>query len=126
VSGTETCTTTAAGRAFEVGDVTAYRGVAVRCADTMADARLTGTRTLELSIDQRADRSALLWGSAVLETVEGAWEGFFSGTVDPGYTTHRVKTLMRGTGAYDGLFFRLEIVGDGTDFDLTGEVIAAL
>jgi hypothetical protein len=125
VTGTERCTTTSTGRSFAAGEVTAYRDVSLRCADTMADTRFSGTRTLRLSIDERADKSAAVWGTTVLENDEGAWEGFLFGAVEPGYTTHRVQTLMRGTGAYEGLFFRLEVVGDGTDFDLTGEVISA-
>lgn len=125
VTGTETCSTTTTGRTFAAGELTAYRGVSLRCVDTMGDSRLSGTRTLRLSIDERADESAELWGTTALENDDGAWEGFFFGTVDPGYTTHRVQTLMRGTGSYEGLFLRLEVVGDGTDFDLTGEVITA-
>lgn len=125
VTGTERCSTTATGRTIAAGDVTAYRGVVLRCVDTMADTRLSGTRSLEFSIDERADGSAVLWGTTTLENDDGAWEGFGFGTVDPGYTTHRVQALMRGSGAYEGLFFRLEVVGDETDFVLRGEVIPA-
>ena len=125
ITGTERCTTTTAGRAYAAGEVTAYRGVSLRCADTMDDPRVSGTSALMVSIDMRADESADLWGGTTLTNDLGSWEGFLFGTVDPGYTTHRVLTLMRGSGAYEGLFYRLEVVGDGTDFVLRGEVIPA-
>lgn len=124
MTGTERCTTTSAGREVAAGEVTAYRGVTLRCTDTMADPRVSGTGTLKVSIDMRADESADIWGTNTLTNELGGWEGFFLGTVDPGYTTHHVKALLRGTGEYEGLLYRLEVLSpDGADAQLTGEII---
>ncbi|NJD27695.1 MAG: hypothetical protein FIA92_05305 [Chloroflexi bacterium] len=126
LTGTERCTTTTSGREFSVGDVTAYRGVRVTCTDRMDDPRVSGTTKLEFSIDMRADESADMWGGITLTNELGSWEGFFFGTVDAGYTTHHAQSLLRGTGEYEGLLYRLEMVSpDGVNAELSGEIIAA-
>jgi hypothetical protein len=124
VTGTETCSVTRAGHALGVGDITATRGLEMSCTDTMSDERLSGARTLDVSVDTRADDSADLWGTSIVTNDGGTWEGFFFGTVDPGYTTHRVRSLLRGAGDYEGLLFRLEVAGTGDPgFDLRSEII---
>jgi hypothetical protein len=124
VAGTETCSATGAGHDLAVGEIVATRGLEMSCTDTMSDERLSGARSLHVSVDTRADDSADLWGTSIVTNDGGTWEGFFFGTVDPGYTTHHVRSLMYGTGEYEGLLFRLEVVGTGDPgFDLRGEII---
>lgn len=126
VTGTETCRVAKAGHDLSLGDITATRGLVMACTDTMTDERLSGARTLAVSVDTRTDESADLWGTTVVTNDGGTWEGFFFGTVDPGYTTHHVTSLLRGTGAYAGLFFRLEVTGAGDPgYDLRGEIVDA-
>ena len=123
-TGTETCSATGAGHDLAVGDIVATRGLEMSCTDTMSDERLSGARTLDVSVDTRADDSADLWGTSIVSNDGGTWEGFFFGTVDPGYTTHHVRSLMHGSGGYEGLLLRLEVTGTGEPgFDLRGEII---
>ncbi len=126
IAGHETCTFDEANdREFTVGDITAYRGVVGTCTDTMSDPRLTGTGKNELSIDMRPDESADIWGTYVLVNDGGTWEGRWAGTVDKGYTTHRVEALLVGTGDYEGLLYRMSLVSDATDtgYDITGLIV---
>jgi len=124
VIGTETCSVASVGHDLGVGDIIATRGLEMSCTDTMSDERLSGARTLDVSVDTRADDSADLWGRSILTNDGGTWEGFFFGTVDPGYTTHHVRSLMHGSGGYEGLLLRLEVTGTGEPgFDLRGEII---
>ncbi len=124
IKGTEACIRTSAGEEFKVGEVTAYRGVTLRCTDTMDDPRVSGAGTLAVSIDMRVDESADIWGTYTPGNPAGAWEGFFFGTVDAGYTTHHAQALLRGSGAYEGLLYRLEVDSpDGRNATLTGEII---
>jgi len=125
VTGNETCVTNADGTETALDDLTAYRGVVMSCTDTMSDPRVTGTGRNEVSIDMRADESAEIWGKYVLANDGGTWEGRWAGTVDKGYTTHRVETLLVGTGEYEGLLYRLSLVSDATDtgYDLTALIV---
>ena len=124
--GHETCVTDNAGTETPLEGFTAYRGVRMTCTDTMSDLRVSGTGRNEISIDMRLDGSADIKGTYVLSTEDGTWEGYWAGTVDEGYTTHRVESLLVGTGAYEGLLYRLNLVSDaaGTGFDLTGLIVA--
>jgi hypothetical protein len=126
ITGRETCTNDLSNRSeFTVDDITAYRGVVATCTVTMSDPRVTGAGRNEISIDMRSDQSADIWGRYALAANGGAWEGYWAGTVDEGYTTHRVESLLVGTGDYEGFLYRLSVVSDGTDtgFDLTGFIV---
>jgi len=125
VTGSERCIQTATGTDTPVGEITASRGVVLGCTDTTSDSRVSGQSELHISIDRRADASADVWGTMTLENDHGTWEGFFFGTVDPGYTTHHIQVLLHGTRDYEGLFYRLEVVSDdGANSQLTGEIVA--
>ena len=126
ISGSETCIFDQANdRQFTVGDITAYRGVVGTCTDTMSDLRLSGTGRNEVSIDMRPDESADIWGRYTLTNDGGTWEGRWAGTVDKGYTTHRVESLLVGTGMYEGLLYRMSVISNatGSGFDLTGLIV---
>ena len=125
ITGHETCVTTVEGTEAALDGITAYRAVQLTCTDTMSDPRVSGTGTNEVSIDMRADESADIWGNYTLANDDGTWEGYWAGTVDEGYTTHRVETLLVGTGVYDGLLYRLSLVSDATDtgYDLSGMIV---
>lgn len=125
VTGTETCTIAKLSQTSGSADVTHVRGGSLRCTDTMSDPRVGGTRTVDFSIDTPTGADGETWGTSTLTNDDGTWEGFFFGTVDATDSVNRVKNLMRGTGAYEGLFLRLEAVGSGDlGFDLTGEIVA--
>jgi hypothetical protein len=123
-TGTETCVTTDAGAQVTVGEVAASRGIVMRCTDTMTDARVTGQRSITTAIDANPDLSAELWGISSLTNAAGAWDGMFFGTVNAGSSEHALRGLMRGTGGFEGLVFRLDVGGTGSPgFDITGEII---
>lgn len=126
ITGHETCVTNSNGTETRYEGFTAYRGVVMTCTDTMSDSRLSGTGHNELSIDMRSDESADIRGRYVLTNDVGTWAGNWAGTVDVGYTTHRVEALLVGTGEYEGLLYRLSLVSDATDagYDLTGLVVS--
>jgi hypothetical protein len=125
LTGHETCVTNNAGTETPLEGFTAYRGVRMTCTDTMSDLRVSGTGANEISIDMRLDGSADIWGTYVLANEDGTWEGYWAGTVDEGYTTHRVESLLVGTGDYEGLLYRLSLVSDATDtgYDLAGLIV---
>lgn len=123
-TGTETCVTSDGGTNVKVGDITASRGVELTCTDAMSDPRAGGHRTVSAAIDTHVDQSAELWGTSTLTNQAGSWQGMFFGTIDPGYATHHLRGLMRGTGAYAGLLLRLDVEGAGTPgFNLAAEII---
>jgi hypothetical protein len=126
ISGHESCAFDEANdRQFTVGDITAYRGVVGTCTDSMSDPRLSGMGRNEVSIDMRPDQSADIWGRYTLTNDGGTWEGQWAGTVDKGYTTHRVESLLVGTGLYEGLLYRLSLISDatGSGYNLTGLIV---
>ena len=125
IDGHETCVTNSNGNGIALDGITAYRGVVLNCTLEVSDPRVSGTGRNEVSIDERPDGSADIWGKYVLTNDGGTWEGYWAGTVDKGYTTHHVESLLVGTGDYDGLLYRLSLVTDATDtgYDLTGLIV---
>ena len=115
-----TCSTLSNGSEAAAGDVTQYRGVKLRCAGTASDPRLSGTANVAVSIDERKDGSADIWGTGSIGESGRGWRGTWSGTVDVGYTTHRITGVYIGTGDYEGLRVRWTQTGDETTFELTG------
>ncbi len=125
ITGHAACSFNDASDEFKIGDITAYRRVVGTCTVTMSDPRVTGTGHNDVSIDMRPDESADIRGRYVLSNDGGTWEGLEAGTVDAGYTTHRIDSLLVGTGEYAGLLFRTSIVTDATDtgYDVTGLIV---
>lgn len=122
VTGTQSCQTANSGTTSMAGDVTQYRGVALSCSGAMSDPRLDGGVTVNLSIDERADGSADIWGTATLANAGGSWTGMWRGTVDVGYTTQHVEGVYLGSGANEGLRFRFSQVTSGDAYALTGTI----
>jgi hypothetical protein len=122
-TGSQICTSTASGTEEKVGDVTQYREVGVRCVTEASDPRVTGVQGTVMSMDQRADKSADIWGTLKIANDEGSWDGDFSGTVEAGYTTHAIDGTAQGTGAYSGLRLKVHATSaGGTNFELTGTI----
>jgi hypothetical protein len=112
VTGHSTCEAILTGTDTQVGDITATRGYVLDCPDSTADKRISGSTTVQISLDVKADGSAEIWGTMVTRNTGGTWEGIWSGTVDPGFTTHHMEMLLHGTGEYAGLFLRQSTTGD--------------
>ncbi len=125
ISTTLTCWETDVPTETQVGAIDQVRGLVMECTvPGTADARLQGTATVHASIDIRADQSAEIWGTMVLPGDQGSWSGAWTGIIDPGYTTHRVAAVLKGTGAYDGLQFRYTQTSSdtGTTWTVTGTI----
>ena len=122
---TQTCGEIDVPTETQVGAIDQVRGLVMECrlADT-ADARIQGTATAHISIDINADQSAEYWGTEVIAADGGAWTGFFTGIIDPGYTTHRGAGVLTGTGAYAGLQFRSTSTSSdtGSTWDVIGVI----
>ncbi len=114
--GTTTTSPTAA------GDVTQRRAVVFACALTSRDSRLEGSATFNLNADERADGGADIWGTARIENGDGAWQGYWVGTVDSGNTIYRIEAAYLGVDGYDGLGLRTSQASDGLDGRISGTV----
>ena len=125
INGHETCRTDAYGTETLTDGITAYRGVVLACTDKMTDPSVSGTGRLDVSIDMRADESADIWGTYVLTNDDGAWNGFAFGTIDVGYTTHRVEAVLTGSGDYAGMLYRMSLITDaaGTGYNVSALVV---
>ncbi len=125
VSGVGSCSQTSPGRSSSIDGVTQYRDVVLDCTMTMSDPRLDGVTTVSVSIDERPDQSADIWGWAVISNDAGSWVGRWAGTVDAGYTTHHMTGVFFGAGGYEGLRLRYSQVTDRYGkYQLTGTLEA--
>ena len=125
VSTTQTCWETDVPTETQVGAIDQVRGLVMECTfPATVDARIQGTATAHVSIDIRADESAEAWGTQVIAGDGGTWTGSFTGIIDPGYTTHRMATVLKGNGAYAGLQFRSTSTSSdtGTTWDVIGTI----
>ncbi len=106
------CATRVVGTTSEEGAVTQTRGAVLSCTVDATDPRLAaGAERVVANIDERADGSATLWGSATLTNDRGAWQETWEGTVEAGYTTHRMTGVAVGLGGYAGLEYRYSQIG---------------
>jgi len=114
IGGSSSCSDTVAGSVTVVGEVTQIRGAVIVCSGNVgSDPRIDGSARTVLNGDQQADESAAMWGTEEI-TVDGAitWAGDFTGTVAPGYTTHRFAGSDLGYGPYAGLVYDWTMIGD--------------
>jgi hypothetical protein len=117
------CTTESQGSQTMSGDVLQYRGVQLVCTGPSSDPRLEGPRRVTVDIDQNPDESATMSGTVEIDGPDGAWTGTFTGTIDPGYTTHRMSGVLVGSGAYTGLQLRYSQIGlEAAGYVLTGTI----
>jgi hypothetical protein len=106
------CAVRVLGMISEQGAVTQTRGSVLSCTVDAADPRLAaGAERVVANVDERPDGSATMWGSATLTNDGGAWQETWEGTVEAGYTTHRMTGVAVGSGGYAGLEYRYSQVG---------------
>ncbi len=106
------CSTRVLGTTSEQSAVTKTRGSVLSCTTDATDPRLaTGAERVVANIDEGADGSATMWGSATLTNDGGAWQETWEGTVEAGYTTHRMTGVAVGSGGYAGLEYRYSQIG---------------
>lgn len=122
VTGSQSCEAEAGGTESTAGAVTQVRGMVLACTQAMSDSRLDGAVEIRVSIDQQPDDSAEIWGTATIENPDGRWSGAWRGTVDAGYTTHRMTGVFIGGGAYAGLRFRFSMVTSGDAYAVSGTI----
>lgn len=121
----ETCTTSVFGTQEVVDGVTQYRDMVLSCGSIRSsDPRLAAaSERVVINIDKLADGSATMWGTATIENDGGTWSGAWTGTVDVGYTTHRMAGSYAGAGGYAGLEFTYAQIGEQwSPFVLIGTV----
>jgi hypothetical protein len=107
------------GTSTTVGDVEQVRGFVATFADTMNDARVTGTGTLRLSIDTYGTVGSE-WGTCRLVNDGGAWEGPVSGATWGGGDLSDLSGLLVGRGAYSGYTYHAYVHSSGFARDLVG------
>ena len=115
------CVVASSGSETIVDGVTQARDVELRCPGDASDPRLVGEARVVVSVDQFADESAAIWGTATITTPDGSWDGSWTGTVAAGYTTHRMTGVFIGSGAYAGLEFRYTQIGEDP-YVMTGTI----
>ena len=79
----------------------------VTCADASSDPRVTGTSTVDLSIegwDPAPGYDAVAWTSVTLQGPDGTWTGHGYGIYDDVGVSH-LLTFLAGNGAYQGLIY---------------------
>lgn len=122
----ETCMTLVFGTQEVVDGVTQYRDMVLSCGSIRSSDPRLATATAErvvINIDKLADGSATMWGTATIENDGGTWSGSWTGTVDVGYTTHRMEGRYAGAGGYAGLEFTYAQIGEQwSPFVLIGTV----
>ena len=94
------------GTETQVGDVEQIRGLVLGCSTTASDPRVSGWTAVHVNIDIHPDQRAELWGTTTITGPDGTWTGPWVGFIEKGYTTHRMASVLRGTGAYAGLQYR--------------------
>jgi len=109
-----TCALTDGGTETMVGDIAQDRDIVLSCSGAASDPRLAGTRLVTLNENRRPDGSADMWGTFTIEGDDGAWTGDWTGTIDPGYTTHRLSGTLVGSGAHAGLVCPYTLIGTPT------------
>jgi hypothetical protein len=110
VLGTD-CYVALSGSVTTVGNVTRTSGLALGCLPVASDPRLLGDHRVEVSIDEHPDGTADLRGTLTITGAVGGWTGNWTGTVDAGYTTHRMHGILAGSGAYAGLQWEFSQIG---------------
>jgi hypothetical protein len=89
-----------------VGDIRQIRAEDWVLRYEMSDPRVSGERDTIINVDQRADGSAEVWGTAVLRNEQGTWEcSKWTVTIAKGGLEHYGWLVYAGTGAYAGLTF---------------------
>jgi hypothetical protein len=121
----EACAAMRAPDGTATAGVTTYRGVRLACTGPMSDPRLAGDFAVVADIAVKPDQSATLQGTTTITSSRGGWTGSWTGTVDAGYTTHRMQGLLTGTGAYAGLTMPFTQIGTDRDgYVLTGTIVS--
>jgi hypothetical protein len=108
VTGTETQTQLNAGTQASG----AVRDRILTTTDAADDARVSGTGTLQISIDYHGTVGSV-WGTYRLENAGGAWQGSVTGATDTGGTYSDIWGWLAGSGAYEGYTYYFHADGSG-------------
>lgn len=126
VTGTSsTIDTQSNGTDTTVGGVEQIRGLTFTSSARNNDPRVSGLSEVVVNVDIHPDQSAEMWGSTVITGPAGTWAGSWAGLIEKGYTIHRIASVLKGTGGYQGLQYRYtQTSTDGSNFDSTGVIEA--
>jgi hypothetical protein len=114
VTGTERVSVVTYGTSARVGETTQMRGVVATTVDTMNDARVTGTGTVNGENDSYGSVGPQ-WGTYRLENTDGAWEGTWTGALWGDGLASEVAAWLVGTGAYKGYTYYMHARGTNVD-----------
>jgi hypothetical protein len=109
------------GSSSTVANATQVRGYVASSSDTMNDPRVTGTGTLQLTIDEYGSVGTE-WGSYRLENARGAWEGSMAGAGWDGGEASTVSGWLAGTGSYEGYTYYIRVRSSGLQTELSGVI----
>jgi len=104
-----------------VGNATQVRGYIASSTDTMSDPRVTGSGTLQLSIDEYGSVGTE-WGTYRLENARGAWEGPVAGVARDGGEASTVSGWLAGSGSYEGYTYYIRVRSSGLQTELSGVI----
>jgi hypothetical protein len=93
-----------------VGDIRQIRDEHWVLRYEMSDERVSGDQDTMINVDQRPDGSADAWGTAVISNDEGTWEcPRYTATIARDGLEHYTWAVYKGTGAYDGLTYHIQV-----------------
>ena len=106
------------------GSASQGRGARLKCSVQSADPRfVSDLESIVANGDERADGSATIWGTATLSNAGGMWQSTWQGSVEAGYTTHRMDGVAVGSGDYAGLEYHFSQIGNNGLLVRIGNVI---
>lgn len=106
------------------GSASQGRGARLKCSVQSADPRfVSDLESIVANGDERADGSATIWGTATLSNAGGMWQSTWQGSVEAGYTTHRMDGVAVGSGDYAGLEYHFSQIGASDLIVRIGNVI---
>jgi hypothetical protein len=121
VSGSGSLVIVDPGSSSTLGNATQVRGYVATSTDTMSDPRVTGTGTLQLTIDEYGSVGTE-WGTYRLENAAGAWQGPVAGAGWDGGEASTVSGWLAGTGSFEGYTYYIRVRSSGLQTELSGVI----
>jgi hypothetical protein len=110
---------------FLPGDRIRVRGMVLQNWDETNDPRTTGMNIVTSNMNWDANHSGPFWGTFHLESadMDGYWDGTFTGHMPADGSCAEITSVGLGGGAFEGLQYRLTLVGCGDSSTIEGEIL---
>jgi hypothetical protein len=101
------------------------RGMVLENWDDTNDSRTTGTNIVISNMNWDANHSGPFWGTFHLESddLDGYWDGTFTGYMPADGSCAEITSVGFGGGDFEGLQYRLNLVGCGASSTIEGEIL---